>query len=112
MPTTPNGLTYQDIVEGTGAWGAGLARHLTGHGVRVIEVQRPNRQFRRRHGKSDTADAIGAARAVQSGEACGQPKQSIFLRIPASDPGLRLGQRRHALQVVISHPPWPGDTLG
>lgn len=61
-------------VEGTGAWGAGLARHLTGHGVRVIEVQRPNRQFRRRHGKSDTADAIGAARAVQSGEASGQPK--------------------------------------
>ena len=61
-------------VEGTGAWGAGLARHLTGHGVRVIEVQRPNRQYRRRHGKSDTADAIGAARAVQSGEASGTPK--------------------------------------
>ena len=61
-------------VEGTGAWGAGLARHLSGHGVRVVEVQRPNRQFRRRHGKSDTADAIGAARAVQAGEACGEPK--------------------------------------
>ena len=45
-------------VEGTGAWGAGLARHLTAHGVRVVEVQRPNRQFRRRRGKSDTADAI------------------------------------------------------
>ncbi len=39
-------------VEGTGAWGAGLARHLTRQGVRVVEVQRPNRQFRRRHGKS------------------------------------------------------------
>lgn len=61
-------------VEGTGAWGAGLARHLTRQGVRVTEVQRPNRQFRRRHGKSDTADAIGAARAVQSGEANGTPK--------------------------------------
>ena len=61
-------------IEGTGAWGAGLARHLTSHDVRVVEVQRPNRQFRRRHGKSDTADAIGAARAVQSGEASGAPK--------------------------------------
>ena len=40
----------------------------------MVEVQRPNRQFRRRHGKSDTADAIGAARAVQSGEAAGAPK--------------------------------------
>jgi len=63
-------------VEGTGAWGAGLARHLTGQDVRVVEVQRPNRQYRRRHGKSDTADAIGAARAVQSGEASGAPKSA------------------------------------
>ncbi len=86
FPTTPAGYRrllawmrgFGDLtvigVEGTGAWGAGLARHLTGQGVRVVEVQRPNRQFRRRHGKSDTADAIGAARAVQSGEATGEPK--------------------------------------
>lgn len=61
-------------VEGTGAWGAGLARHLAGNDVTVVEVQRPNRQHRRRHGKSDPADAIAAARAVQSGEADGAPK--------------------------------------
>ena len=61
-------------VEGTGAWGAGLARHLTAQGVEVVEVQRPNRQHRRRYGKSDPADAIGAARAVQAGEAAGAPK--------------------------------------
>ena len=61
-------------VEGTGAWGAGLARFLTAQGVTVIEVSRPNRQHRRRHGKSDPADAIGAARAVMSGEASGVPK--------------------------------------
>lgn len=61
-------------VEGTGSWGAGLARHLAAAGVAVIEVNRTNRQHRRRHGKSDTADAIGAARAVQSGEAAGTPK--------------------------------------
>lgn len=61
-------------VEGTGAWGAGLTRFLTANGTVVVEVQRPNRQHRRRHGKSDPADAIGAARAVQSGEATGEPK--------------------------------------
>ncbi len=61
-------------VEGTGSWGAGLTRHLAAAQVRVIEVNRTNRQHRRRHGKSDTADAIGAARAVQSGEATAVPK--------------------------------------
>jgi len=61
-------------VEGTGAWGAGLARFLTSHDVTVIEVMRPNRQRRRRDGKSDVADAINAARAVLAGEANGTPK--------------------------------------
>lgn len=61
-------------VEGTGSWGAGLHHHLSSHGIPVIEVNRPNRQHRRRHGKSDTVDAIGAARAVISGEASTIPK--------------------------------------
>jgi len=61
-------------VEGTGSWGAGLTRFLTAAGLTVIEVSRPNRQHRRRHGKSDPADAIGAARAVLSGESTGTPK--------------------------------------
>lgn len=56
-------------VEGTGAYGAGLARHLRGCGVEVIEVDRPNRQVRRQAGKSDTIDAVEAARAVLSGRA-------------------------------------------
>ena len=61
-------------IEGTGAWGAGLARYLTSEGVRVLEVDRPNRQRRRRHGKSDPADAEAAARAVLAGDATGTPK--------------------------------------
>jgi transposase len=61
-------------VEGTGSWGAGLTRHLTAAGVDVREVMRPNRQHRRRYGKSDQADAIGAARAVLAGEDVGTPK--------------------------------------
>ena len=61
-------------VEGTGAYGAGLLRYLAEHGIEVIEVIRPNRQARRRRGKSDTADAEAAARAVLSGEASVVPK--------------------------------------
>jgi transposase len=61
-------------VEGTGSYGAGLARYLAGRGVPVVEVIRPNRQARRRRGKSDTADAVAAALAALNGEASGQPK--------------------------------------
>ena len=54
-------------VEGTGAYGAGLTRFLQRAGVSVIEVDRPNRQERRRNGKSDELDAIEAGRAALSG---------------------------------------------
>jgi transposase len=61
-------------VEGTGSYGAALARHLTAEGISVVEVSRPNRQVRRRHGKTDVIDAISAGRAVMSGEATATPK--------------------------------------
>jgi len=61
-------------VEGTGAYGAGLARFLRTRNLEVIEVDRPNRQLRRRAGKSDTIDAIEAARAALSGRASGIAK--------------------------------------
>jgi transposase len=61
-------------VEGTGAYGAGLARYLADQRVTVVEVIRPNRQARRRRGKSDPADAEAAARAALNGEASGRPK--------------------------------------
>jgi len=61
-------------VEGTGAYGAGLARYLRSRDLEVIEVDRPNRQLRRRAGKSDTIDAIEAARAALSGRASGIAK--------------------------------------
>ena len=32
-------------VEGTGSYGAGLTRYLTGIGIEVVEVNRPNRQL-------------------------------------------------------------------
>ena len=51
-------------VEGTGSYGAGLTRHLTEAGIGVVEVNRPNRQLRRRRGKDDATDAEAAARAA------------------------------------------------
>ena len=62
-------------VEGTGSYGVGLARHLHDAGVEVVEVDRPNRQKRRRLGKSDPVDAEAAARAALSGEASVTPKR-------------------------------------
>jgi transposase len=61
-------------IEGTGSYGAGLARHMAAAGVRVVEVDRSDRQDRRRAGKSDPLDAVSAARAAQSGRARGAPK--------------------------------------
>lgn len=61
-------------VEGTGSYGAGLARHLSAGGVVVVEVNRPNRADRRARGKSDPVDAENAARAVLAGTATGAPK--------------------------------------
>ena len=61
-------------VEGTGSYGAGLARYLAACGVEVAEVIRPSRQARRQRGKSDAADAVAAALAALNGEASGRPK--------------------------------------
>jgi len=61
-------------VEGTGSYGAGLARYLACRGVAVVEVIWPNRQARRQRGKSDAADAVAAALAALNGEAAGVPK--------------------------------------
>jgi transposase len=61
-------------VEGTGCWGGGLALWLAARDIWVIEVDRPNRQARRRRGKSDTIDAEEAARAVVAGRARTVPK--------------------------------------
>jgi transposase len=61
-------------IEGTSSYGATLARSLRSSGIAVLEVDRPNRQSRRRTGKSDPADAIEAARAALSGRAQGAGK--------------------------------------
>jgi transposase len=61
-------------VEGSGSYGAGLARFLRKAGIAVFEVERPKRRHLRHEAKSDLRDAEAAARAVLSGEAAGVPK--------------------------------------
>jgi transposase len=64
-------------VEGTSSYGAGLARHLKSQGIKVLEVERPERRRGGSHRnveKSDPSDAEGAARAVLAGETSGVPK--------------------------------------
>jgi transposase len=86
IPTTSSGFAqlvrwaheYGELdkvgIEGTGSYGAGLARWLRAQSVLVVEVDRPDRRTRRRRGKSDTVDAEAAARAVLAGTATAQPK--------------------------------------
>lgn len=72
-------------VEGSGSYGAGLARFLAERGERVLEVERPTRA-RLRRGKSDTLDAVRAARGVLGDDKPAQP---------------RAGGQRAALQALL-----------
>ena len=68
------GETHASGIEGTGSYGAGVARFLTSRGHTVVEVNRPDRSTRYRKGKSDPTDAEMAARAVLAGVADATPK--------------------------------------
>jgi transposase len=124
FPTTPVG--YQQLlrwlrgfgelvqvgVEGTGSYGAGLARFLAEHGVVVIEVDRPNRIKRRQRGKSDALDAINAARAALSGEASAAPKtrtgnveQIRVLRIVRNSATTERTQTLNQMRSLVSTAP-------
>lgn len=71
---TSHGQIDRVGVEGTGSYGAQLARFLTAHDVDVVEVDRADRKQRRQKGKSDPLDAQAAARAVLAGTATTTPK--------------------------------------
>ncbi|MCU1671336.1 MAG: mobile element protein [Blastococcus sp.] len=51
-------------MEGTGDYGAGLARHQADAGELVVELDRPKRPARRAGAKSDPIDAERAARSA------------------------------------------------
>ncbi|SEO12151.1 IS110 family transposase [Cryobacterium luteum] len=70
-----HGIVEAVGVEGTGSYGAELARVLAGAGMRVLEVCRANRAERRLRGKSDPLDARQAALSVVAGRGLATPKQ-------------------------------------
>lgn len=73
-------------IEGTGSYGAGLARFLARRGERVLEVERPRRSGSRGRLKSDPLDALRAARTLLAGEQLAEPRQ---------------GQRRESLRALL-----------
>jgi transposase len=73
-------------IEGTGSYGAGLTRFLTGCGEPVLEVSRL-RRARGSGGKTDALDAVRAARSV------------LTERRPSTP---RAGGERQALQALVA----------
>jgi transposase len=73
-------------IEGTGSYGAGLARYLSGRGETVLEVSRTPRAERRLRGKDDALDAARTARAALATDTLALP---------------RSGERREALRLLL-----------
>lgn len=73
-------------VEGTGSFGAGLTRFLTGRDERVLEIGRLRRE-RRSGGKTDALDAVRAARSALAQQRPTTP---------------RAGGERQALQALVA----------
>ncbi|MBW8707063.1 hypothetical protein MBT84_46275 [Streptomyces sp. MBT84] len=77
------GVVRRAGVECTGSYGAALTRYLQAENVSVTEVNQPDKQARRRHGKSDSVDAQ-AAHAVLSGRATATAKAGHARRLRCS----------------------------
>ena len=85
-------------IEGTGSYGAELARVLATEGFIVKEVNRPNRAQRRLHGKSDPLDAYQAAES-----ALVRCWASSFVQVML--PGARAGRPSHRFPAYSGEPP-------
>jgi transposase len=73
-------------IEGTGSYGAGLARFLAERGELVLELSRSPRGERRLRGKDDGLDAVRTARAALASDTLALP---------------RTGERREALRLLL-----------
>lgn len=83
-------------IEGTGGYGAGLARHLSSRGEEVVELDRPERPARRHGAKSDPLDAVRAAREALARPRLAQPRAEGT----RSALSVRLAARRSAIDAA------------
>ena len=93
-------------IEGTGSYGAGLARHVTAAGIRVVEVDRSDRQDRRRQGKvrSPRCGQRGPGRSVGPGPRRAQGPG----RCRGGDPGADGRQAQRPLRAAPRRSTRPG----
>jgi Transposase len=94
-------------IEGAGSYGAGLCEYLLAEGIRVVEVERPRRQDRRR-GKSDEIDALLAAKKVLAADGLSTPRAGGTRQAlqAAADRAALLHKRAHKTAqpaAVIAH---------
>lgn len=82
-------------IEGSGSYGAGLARYLAGRGETVLELSRTPRAERRLRGKDDSLDAARTARAALASETLALPRAGERREAPR----LLLVARRSAVDV-------------
>jgi transposase len=123
VPADPDGYTEVTAVaeqhsglrawaiEGTGGYGAGLARHLTESGELVVELDRPKRPARRAGAKSDPIDAERAARDALARGRLSQPKTgperaALQMRLTARRAAIEAATaaQRQLLALVITAP--------
>ncbi len=98
-------------LEGTGGYGAGLARHLEQGGELVIELDRPKRPARKARAKSDPIDAERAARDALARGQLAQPKTgrqraALQMRLTARRAAIEAATaaQRQLLALVITAP--------
>jgi transposase len=100
-------------MEGTGGYGAGLARHLAEHGELVVELDRPKRPARRAGAKSDPIDAERAARDALARTRLATPKTgpqraALQLRLTARRAAVAAaGDAQRQLHALVTTAPEP-----
>ncbi|MEW2386385.1 transposase [Micromonospora sp. NPDC047707] len=96
-------------LEGSGGYGAGLARHLADAGELVVELDRPLRPARRGGAKSDAIDAERAARDALARTRLAQPKTGperaalqmrLTARRAAVEAGANAQRQLHAMVIT------------
>jgi len=100
-------------MEGTGGYGAGLARHLEQAGELVVELDRPKRPARKAGAKSDSIDAERAARDALARTRLAQPKTgaqraALQMRLTARRAAVEAaGDAQRQLQALVITAPEP-----